>query len=528
MKKTVHDRPAWQWRAGGVDADADFERRVAALANPSSFPVQVDSVQVVRTAGAALFLTEDRVYKLKRPADFELPDDGGADGRRRSCEEEVRLNRRISPGVYLGVVPVTLETDGRILLQGKGAIVDWAIEMVRLPADRMLDHMLDHGGVSRSQLEKVAFVLARFHERAMTGPEINEHGLPSSIVTEVRDGFADLRALCARHPDVLDEFEIAFLEERSLGFLAENRELLERRVAMWRIRDGHGDLGAGNICLPEGGVVVYDCEVDRGRHVRFGDVARDLALLVLDLDDRGNALEAEILVEACSRLGPDEDLEHLVGFYRVQRALERTRNLLLSRDEDPSSADAPSLLVRARQLAQLALGYELDGGLVLVGGTDAAERGTLARYVSSRLRAVLLAGDPADLDARTEPADRSQPGSMHQAQMRVEREHRRVLDVAVSELERGRAVVVESSFAHSELRRRFVEAAERLERPATILWSDRPDAPGLAEPVHATEAERVLRSRGGRAVEAVARELIDALIDAPAAPDQELSERPMP
>jgi aminoglycoside phosphotransferase family enzyme len=226
MKKAVHDRPASQRRGGDVEAEADFERRVAALASPRSYPVQVDSVQVVRTAGAALFLTEDRVYKLKRPAGLELLDDGGADGRRRSCEEEVRLNRRISPGVYLGVVPVTLEADGRILLQGKGAIVDWALEMVRLPADRMLAHMLDHGGVSRSQLEKVAFVLARFHERAMTGPEINEHGLPSSIGAEVRAGIADLRALCARHPDVLDESEIAFLEQRSLGFLAENRELL--------------------------------------------------------------------------------------------------------------------------------------------------------------------------------------------------------------------------------------------------------------------------------------------------------------
>jgi aminoglycoside phosphotransferase family enzyme len=524
MNKAVHDRPAHERRTDGPDpAELDaFESRVAGLATPLGYTVPVERVQVVRTAGAALFLTEDRVYKLKRPAGFFLVDESGPEARRRSCEEEVRLNRRISPGVYLGVVPVTRESDGRILLQGKGRIVDWAIEMVRLPADRMLAHLLEHGGVARSQLEKVAFVLARFHERAMTGPEINEHGLPTSIAAETRAGFEELRELCVRHPEVLDEAEIDFLEERSLGFIEQNRELLERRVALWRIRDGHGDLNAGNICLSESGVVVYDCEVDQGRRVRFGDVARDMALLVLDLDDRGNALEAEILVDACSRLSPDDDLEHLVGFYRLQRALERTRSLLRSVAETVSTPSES--VTRARRIAQLALGYELDGGLVIVCGTEAAERVELARYLATRLRAVLLTGDPALLEHHDEDdAGQHENGGIRPTLLRVQREYHRLLDAAAGELDRGRAVVVEASFARAAFRRPFVEMGGRTGRPISVMQLGAADD----EPPDASEVARVLRLDFGLSVEDGARALFAALLER-AADDQELSERPIP
>ena len=89
------------------------------------------------------------------------------EARRRDCEEELRLNRRLAADVYYGVVPLTVDSRGEMRLAGAGETIDWLVEMRRLPADLMLDRAIANRTVTAADAQKVGALLARFHMRSL-------------------------------------------------------------------------------------------------------------------------------------------------------------------------------------------------------------------------------------------------------------------------------------------------------------------------------------------------------------------------
>ncbi len=493
--------------AGAAEPPARQEL-IGALSAPGAYPGHVDEVQLLQTPVAVLFFAGDRVYKLRRAVRLEGLDTTTIEERRRHCEEELLLNRRIAPGMYREVLPVTAEEDGRILVNGKGEVIDWVLEMLRLPADRMLGSLLDQGVVGEQQFRELAQVLVEFHGGVTSGPAVNRIGLPRAVGELAREDLERLENLCRGEREVLSALALDFLRARLEHFLEQEHELLELRVAENRIREGHGDLHAGNICLWGEDVFVFDCVEDR--RARCGDVAHDLAALAMDLDHRGHSAASDFLMHAYARFSSDDGLERLLPFYKTLRALHRTGVLLCSSREhalDPGRRAAS--LRKAQRTAQLALGYQLPACLVLCSVPAALRGSSPAAFIAGRLRAAWVRKESAgeQEDERERSAVTSQQGDSA-------REYGRLLERAFPVLEGGTSVVVEAPFEKTTDRRPFLDAAAAAGLAPFVLHLVQPRPPALAT---APRRSSNGRRRGARDEDLRERELA---ISAAATPEE--------
>ncbi|MHC4590458.1 MAG: hypothetical protein ACYTAQ_14305 [Planctomycetota bacterium] len=235
----------------------DTAQLINALSRPEAYRFAVDRVEVRQTHISVLFLAGNRVYKVKRPVDLGYLDYTSLPQRRHFCQEEVRLNRRLAGDVYLGVVAVVRSPDGNIRFAAPeeaadvSQIIDYAVEMRRLPQERMLSSLLERGEIDTPLLDDIADVLLRFHQAAATGPGVDEHGTPEGVVHAVLGNLHWIESFAAGADATLSAALFRYLRGSAASFLDHNRALLERRVRAGHIRDGHGDLHAGT---------------DRGRH----------------------------------------------------------------------------------------------------------------------------------------------------------------------------------------------------------------------------------------------------------------------
>ena len=446
------------------------------LLDPRAYPHRPPEVELIETHISLVLLAGERVYKLKKTITLPFLDYGTLELRRFFCEEEVRLNRRLAPQVYLGVVPVVRAADGRLRVGGEGEVVEWAVEMARLGEENQLARMLERGQVDNALMNALASKLARFHSDAATGRGVDEHGSPAAIVSNVEQNFDELRPFVA-HPDVdgngglvtdggpptLSSAQHVLLRMRARSYIAKHRDLLQRRVTEGRIREGHGDLHAGNVCVERGQVVIYDC-IEFAPRFRCLDVACDLAFLLMDLDARELSGFSGYLAKRYAELAGDPELFQLLDFYKGYRAVVRGKVTALgaAAASDPSRRE--DLRRESMRYLQLAAGFELPPALVLLCGLPGSGKSWLAGHLARPLRAALfhsdsrrkrLAGLPVDASARSEYG-----AGLYSPDARA-RIYASLLEDAVLALRSGRSVVVDATFSRAEFRAPFLEAAAR-------------------------------------------------------------------
>jgi aminoglycoside phosphotransferase family enzyme/predicted kinase len=459
------------------------------LARPAAFPPGAGQPEVRRTLVSLLVFTRERVYKLKQALDLGFIDASTLERRRFLCEEEVRLNARLAPGVHLGVVPITLGPDGHLVLRGRGEVVEWAVEMVRLPEEGMLARRLELGVIDNEQMNALAALLVDFHRGARTGSGVDEFGSPACIRTNVEENFEQLAPFVrstgagpvTRIP-VLTSAQHSFLRARARSFLAEQRGLLEARVTTGRIREGHGDLHAENVCILPERFVVYD-RIEFSSRLRCLDVVNDLAFLVMDLDARGFPGFGAYMAHRYAELAGDTELPRLLGFYKAYRAIVRAKVAALSASNGDDERRA-ELRRASKRYLQLALGYELRPTLVLMAGLPGSGKSFLAAHLARQLRAALLHSDERRKRLAGMSADASAGAAWGQGLYTLQQReatYRSLLEDAVHALSSGRSVVADASFTRRAFRRPFVDAAVRLGVPYCF--------------VHVSAPEEVVRAR---------------------------------
>ena len=414
-------------------------------------------IEVVETHISWVFLVEREVWKVKKPVSLGFLDFSTAEKRRTACEEEVRLNRRLAPEVYLGVVPVTLDSSGRHRFGGAGDPMDWAVHMVRLPDEERADVRLRDGRLTASDLAGVAERIAAFHDRARSDEETARFGALEAIIRNVRDNLGQGRVAAC---DYLGETDAATIEAGQTGFLSDHSVLFEDRVRRGGVREGHGDLRLEHIYLDdEGEVRVLDC-IEFNDRFRFLDVCSDVAFLSMDLAryERGDL--AEHFLAHYAQMSNDYDLYPLVGFYESYRAYVRGMvNAMLAedggvptpiRERSAGAARRHYLQARVSLLEQDSGGRSVVppmvlavGGIVASGKTTVAERAgreLIAPVVGSdRTRKSLLGAQPT-MSVASEPWTESYSGEV------TEQVYQEVRRRARSVLESKWPVVIDASF----------------------------------------------------------------------------------
>ena len=367
----------------------DHERRlVRFLSQPGHYPHPVGRIVRRETHVSHVFLAGAFAYKVKKPVRFPFLDASTLARRRRFCRLELSLNRRLAPTTYLGMVPIT-ERAGRWQLGGRGRVVEWAVQMRRLPENRMLDRLIHR--ITRRQMEQVGARLWPFFRRAARSRAIDHFGTPTSVATLVLGNLQECQPFVGR---LLPERDRAFLDAAYRQFLTLQEPVLARRVRERRIIDGHGDLRCENICLTDP-VAVFDC-VEFQPAFRCGDIVNDLAFLLMDLESRGRGDLARVLIQAYRRRMRDPACNQLLPFYQCHRSLVRGKVRGLAWLQHPRSAEGRRVRHLSRQHFQLAVEYARQFApprLIVVGGLIGTGKSTLAGGLARSLGAVWLRTD---------------------------------------------------------------------------------------------------------------------------------------
>jgi uncharacterized protein len=299
---------------------ADAEEKVLALRSPVSYAHEVKTVEVIETHFAWVFLAGEYAYKLKKCTCSARGDLRSLKARRLSCKEEVRVNRRLAPDVYLGVIPLVQAIDRRMRVGGEGMVVDWLVHMRRLDSESMLDRAISGGTALPSRLAAVGFFLAQFYQ---TQPRVALQPVDyiSRIAGRIR---TDEHALLAPELQLDDELVRASVAETWRAF-AVMQSHLAHRARQGRIVECHGDLRPEHISLADPPCVIDALEFSRD--LRTLDSAEELAFLWIECELAKGEQAAAYVLEAYCRSSRDMVSERLLDFYRSRRAMVRAKIL---------------------------------------------------------------------------------------------------------------------------------------------------------------------------------------------------------
>lgn len=314
-----------------------------ALLDPARYDHQAPEVQLVQTHISFVLLAGDFVYKFKKPVNFGFLDFSGLDKRRFCCEQELQLNRRLCPDIYLGLVTVTRQADGGFALNGPGEIVEYGVKMARMPEERMMPHLIRRGELGTTHIDALVDVLCDFYRQAEGGPEIAAYGTAAAVAVNVLENFEQTQGYIGQGALTAEQFALISRYARSV--LA-REELFAGRMEAGYIRDCHGDLYSANICLADK-VYIFDC-IEFNQRFRYCDVASDVAFLAMDLDFHGLEQLSTAFIEQLSHRSNDTGLGTMLNFYKCYRAYVRGKIGLFTAGD---SAVAPSVRESCRAQA---------------------------------------------------------------------------------------------------------------------------------------------------------------------------------
>lgn len=330
-----------------------MSRIIEDLCNQSALPHPTKRISVIQTHISWVLVGDFFAYKIKKPVNFGFLDFTTLERRKHFCLEELRLNRRLSPDLYLGLLPIFIK-DGRYTFNGMGSEpVEYAVWMKKIPQDRLMKSLLLAGKLNTNHLKEVARVLTRFFSEADSSPEISAFGEPERFKVNTDENFAQIRPYAGRTVSVE---QIELLQSWTDRYLEQNEEAFWDRISGGHVKDCHGDLHMEHICLTDK-VSIFDC-IEFNERFRYGDTLSDVAFLLMDLEYHGAWDLAKELWTIYKDLSGEEDPRDLLTFYKVYRAVVRGKVNSFQLDDPTISYDEKAKAAEtARKYFELALAY---------------------------------------------------------------------------------------------------------------------------------------------------------------------------
>ncbi len=399
----------------------------------------------MQTHLSTVLLAGGHALKLKKPVRWPFADFSTLDRRERFCREELRINRRTAPALYLDVLPITGTRDAP-RVGGAGTVIDWGVWMRRFDEAALFDRLAREGRLAPQHVDALAATVATFQATQEPSPH---HGDPAEVLRWARDNLAELRALCSRRPawSAASARRLERLDAWTSTRHSQLASLLQRRRVEGAVIEGHGDLHLANIAWHEGAPLLFDA-IEFEPALRNTDRVADLAFVFMDLIDHGLPRLAWRWLSGVLEHGGDYDGLPLLRWFVVYRALVRAKVALLG---DPAQADAVAR--RRIALAQSLAWPPAPARLVVVCGLSGSGKSTVALGLVEALGAVRVR---SDVERKRlyglAPTQRAAEPALIYNTVSTVRTYTRLGEVARAALAGGVSVVVDAVFNRREER----------------------------------------------------------------------------
>ena len=449
-------------------------RLIHALQDPARYPQPAETVTLFETHISYVLLTGRFAYKIKKAVNLGFLDFSSLEQRRFYCEEELRLNRRLTPGLYLAVIPISGTPDEPHLDEGEDPAgltkpLEYAVKMVEFPQSALLDRRLSAGELMPAEIDALAERTAEVHAQiARTGPG-DDYGLPAAVWAPMAENFAQLH----QGPNTpLDIALLDILENWSHDEYARLKTLLAERQCNGFVRECHGDLHLGNIALMQGTPQLFDC-IEFSPNLRWIDVLNEVAFLVIDLEERGRSSYAYRFLNHYLETTGDYSGLRALPFYLVYRALVRAKVAGIRAAQEDLTAAREQTAIRTQYLV-CARRASLPGKpqLLLMHGVSGSGKTWVAQAILEHIGALRLRSDIErkrlcglpPLARSNSAIDRGLYGAET-----TRATYQRLIQLAQTILQAGFPVVVDAASLKNWQRRIFRSLAEALHVPFRII-----------------------------------------------------------
>jgi len=364
---------------------------IDALQNSALYSHPIDKFEVIETHTSQVLLTGSYVYKIKKPVNFGFLDFSTLDKRLHCCNEEIRLNRRLAPQLYIDVIKIT-GSENQPEIGGEGKVIEYAVKMRQFPQAGQLDILLATGNLNNNIIDRLADRIAKFHIEIDVVEMKNRFGDFDHLRQPMLENFVQIR-------DAIKTTDLAAdinkLEQWTLQQLSILKPITERRKQSGYVRECHGDMHLRNIAWWHDEIIIFDC-IEFNPNLYWIDVMSEVAFLIMDLEDRNQHRFANRFLNRYLEITGDYEGLSLLRFYKVYRALVRAKvNALRAAQEKYGSDEYQQSLSGFCQYLDLALGYlKSEEPILLINfGLSGAGKSVTSRHLAEILPAIQVRSD---------------------------------------------------------------------------------------------------------------------------------------
>lgn len=443
---------------------------ILAMLKPEIYAFPVKTCRLIETHISWVILTGDYVYKIKKPVNLGFVDFSTLEKRKYYCEEELRLNRRLAPDLYLDVISLTGSGDHPVL-NGKDKAFEYAVRMRQFSQEMQLDHVLARNELRQDMIDSLAGLIARFHQQVEVAGINDMAGKPEQVYQPVRENFIQIRTRIQDKSklDVLDAIE-QWNEEL---FNRIKNSLAERKQHGF-IRECHGDLHLRNLAWYDNKPLAFDC-LEFNSDFRWIDVISEVAFLVMDLEDHKQPELAQRFLNRYLEYTGDYAGCRVLRFYLSYRAMVRAKVAAIRLSQSGTTQQESNAAGdEMDSYLQLALSYKKQTKpfLIITRGMSASGKSTLTQPLLEKIGAIRIRSDierkrlfgiTPDQDAHAEP---------EQGIYRREATHKtylKLLELSETIIDAGLPVIVDATFSTAEQRQLFKELATKKQVRFIIL-----------------------------------------------------------
>jgi aminoglycoside phosphotransferase family enzyme/predicted kinase len=455
------------------EANSDQAAVLDFMASPEAYGEGAGPVDRVETHASVVFLAGFRAYKIKRAVKYPFLDFSTLKKRHRALLNELALNRRTAPQLYLEVIPITIGKNANFFLSGEGEPKEWALVMRRFDQAKLYDRLAEEGRLPLEVMPRLAHVIADFHRGA------NRFLAPEASVAALLAVLKDNETELARQTDNCPADALATVNRGSRDALAALALLLRARASGGYVRHCHGDLHLRNIVEIDGEPVLFDA-IEFDDAIATVDVLYDLAFLLMDLGARGLRAHANAVLNAY--LEASGDTADLIGLaalplFLSTRAMIRAKVELLRASLDAKSRE--EVRRRATSYVLLARDYleRQRPQLIAIGGLSGSGKSSVAHALAPHLGVF-----PGAVHVRSDVERKRLFGVGAEERLPRPAYAAEVSDIvytmcrkrALMALEGGHSVIVDAVHAKKEERDDIAEIAARAGATFTGIWLDAP------------------------------------------------------